>query len=130
MQDQLTKLALKYCVKKKILKSNTHLISLSLKFSIGGVVFVGPHPRITLINSFVCEFEAEGTIMVTTNKDRPGMVGILGACLGENGVNIDHFQIASNTSGGEAISLIRVDDDLPNAVFEEICIKVRNHFGG
>ena len=28
------------------------------KFVIGGVVFSGPHPRITLINGFECEFEA------------------------------------------------------------------------
>jgi len=89
-------------------------------FSIGGVVFSGPHSRITLINSFVCEFVAEGTIMATTNQDRPGMIGILGACLGENGVNIDQFQLARNTRGGEAMSLIRVDDDLPDAVVEEI----------
>ncbi|MCH2266041.1 MAG: phosphoglycerate dehydrogenase [SAR324 cluster bacterium] len=90
------------------------------EFAIGGVVFSGPHPRITLINSFVCEFEAEGTILATTNQDRPGMVGILGTCLGKNGVNIDQFQLARNTRGGEALSLIRVDDDLPEAVVEEL----------
>ena len=90
------------------------------KFAIGGVVFSGPHPRITLINSFVCEFEAEGTILVSTNQDRPGMVGILGTCLGKNGVNIDQFQLARNTRGGEALALIRVDDDLPKSVVEEI----------
>ena len=90
------------------------------EFSIGGVVFSGPHPRITLINGFACEFEAAGTIMVTTNQDRPGMVGILGTCLGKNGVNIDQFQLARNTRGGEALSLIRVDDDLPDSVTEEI----------
>jgi D-3-phosphoglycerate dehydrogenase len=90
------------------------------KFAIGGVVFSGPHPRITLINSFVCEFEAEGTILVSTNQDRPGMVGILGTCLGKNGVNIDQFQLSRNTRGGEALALIRVDDDLPKSVVEEI----------
>ena len=90
------------------------------KFAIGGVVFSGPHPRITLINSFICEFEAEGTIMVTTNQDRPGMVGILGTCLGKNDVNIDQFQLARNIRGGEALALIRVDEDLPESVVEEI----------
>ncbi len=90
------------------------------QFVIGGVVFSGPHPRITLINGFECEFEAEGTILATTNQDRPGMVGVLGTCLGNNGVNIDQFQLARNTRGGEALSLIRVDDDLPLKVLKEI----------
>ena len=90
------------------------------QFAIGGVVLSGPHPRITLINSFVCEFEVEGTILATTNQDRPGMVGVLGTCLGKNGVNIDQFQLSRNNRGGEALSLIRVDDDLPNSVVEEI----------
>ena len=90
------------------------------QFVIGGVVFSGPHPRITLINGFICEFEAEGTILATTNQDRPGMVGVLGTCLGKNGINIDQFQLARNTRGGEALSLIRVDDDLPLKVLKEI----------
>ncbi len=67
------------------------------QFVIGGVVFSGPHPRITLINGFECEFEAEGTILATTNQDRPGMVGVLGTCLGKNGINIDQFQLARNS---------------------------------
>jgi D-3-phosphoglycerate dehydrogenase len=90
------------------------------KFALGGAVFSGPHPRITLINGFVCEFEAEGTIMVSTNRDRLGMVGFLGTSLGKNGVNIDQFQLARNIRGGEALALIRVDDDLPESVVEEI----------
>ena len=90
------------------------------QFTIGGVVFSGPHPRINLINGFVCEFEVEGTILATINQDRPGMVGLLGTCLGKNGVNIDQFQLSRNNRGGEALSLIRVDDDLPDSVVEEI----------
>ena len=89
-------------------------------FPYRGVVFSGPHPRITLIDGFVCEFEAEGTILATTNQDRPGMVGVLGTCLGKNSVNIDQFQLSRNTPGGAALSLIRVDDDLLDSVLEEI----------
>ena len=73
-----------------------------------------------MIDGFVCEFEAEGTILATTNQDHPGMVGVLGTCLGKNSVNIDQFQLSRNTSGGEAFSLIRVDGDLPDSVLEEI----------
>ena len=58
--------------------------------------------------------------MVTINQDRPGMVGLLGTCLGKNGVNIDQFQLSRNNRGGEALSLIRVDDDLPDLVVEQI----------
>ena len=58
--------------------------------------------------------------MATTNRDCPGMVEVLGTCLGKNNVNIDQFQLSRNTPGGEALSLIRVDDDLLESVLEEI----------
>jgi L-serine deaminase len=90
------------------------------QFTIGGVVFSGPHPRITLINGFVCEFEVEGTILATINQDRPGMVDLLGTCLGKNGVNIDQFKLSRNNRGGEVLSLIRVDDGLLDSVVEQI----------
>ena len=58
--------------------------------------------------------------MAITNQDRPEMVGILGTCLGEYCVNIDQFQLSRNKRGGKTMSLIRVDDDLADAVVEEI----------
>ena len=48
------------------------------------------------------------------------MVGVLGTCLGKNSVNIDQFQLSRNTPGGEALSLIRFDDNLLDSVLEEI----------
>ena len=85
-----------------------------------GPQIIRPYPRITLINSFVCEFEVEGTILATTNQDRPGMVGVLRTCLDKNGANLEQFQLSRNTRGGEALSLILVDDDLQDSVVEEI----------
>ena len=54
--------------------------------------------------------------MANTNQDRPVIVGVLGTCLGKNGVNIDQFQLSRITRGGEALSLILVDDDLQDSV--------------
>jgi D-3-phosphoglycerate dehydrogenase len=89
-------------------------------FTIGGVVFSGPHPRLTLVNGFVLEMEPTGTILAIKNNDQPGMVGALGACLGENGVNIDQFSLGRDKRGGEAMALIRVDNDLPDTLIEQL----------
>ena len=92
------------------------------EFQIGGVVS-GPHPRIILLNDFVCEIEPEGTILVTTNEDRPGMIGIIGACLGDNQVNIDQFELSRTSRGGEAMAMIRVDDSVSERVLEDLCTR-------
>ena len=83
------------------------------------MVFSGPHHRITLLNDFVCEIEPEGTILVTTNEDRPGMIGIIGACLGDNQVNIDQFELSRTSRGGEAMAMIRVEDGVSERVLED-----------
>ena len=90
------------------------------EFIMGGVVFSGPHPRITLINNFVVEFEAAGTILVTTNYDCPGMVGVIGMSLGKHEVNISQFELARNIRGGEALSLIRGDGTVSQKVISEL----------
>ncbi len=89
-----------------------------LQFSIGGVVFSGPHPGITLVNYFVCEIEADGTLLVTTNLDQPGMIGIIGMCLGRHGVNINQFELGRNVRGGVAMAIILVDEDVSLDVLE------------
>ena len=78
-----------------------------LQFSIGGVVFSGPHPRITLVNDFVCEIEAEGTLLVTTKLNQLGMIGIIGMCLGHHGVNINQFELGRMLRGAREIALVR-----------------------
>ncbi|MGK5092754.1 phosphoglycerate dehydrogenase [Deltaproteobacteria bacterium TL4] len=91
-------------------------------FKIGGVVFSGPHPRITLVNDFIFEIavQPEGTILATSNVDRPGMVGLIGTILGKHKVNINQFELARNKRGGEAMALILVDDDIPDLAIEEL----------
>ena len=90
------------------------------QFTIGGVVFSGPHPRITLINDFVCELEASGTMLVTTNSDKPGMIGVIGVCLGKHQININQFELGRNVRGGEAMAVISVDQDISKDILDEL----------
>ncbi len=87
---------------------------------VGGVVFSGPHPRITFVDGFVFEIDPKGTVLLTKNNDRPGMIGRIGQTLGDQNINIAQFELSRNRGGGEAMSLIRVDDDVSEEVLESL----------
>jgi D-3-phosphoglycerate dehydrogenase len=53
-------------------------------------------------------------------EDRPGVVGVLGRILGEQGVNIAGMQVARDKMGGHALIALTVDSALPPATIEEI----------
>ena len=90
------------------------------EFTIGGVVFSGPHPRLTLINGFLLEMAPTGTILIIKNNDRPGIIGAIGTCLGKHKVNIDQFNLGRDQKGGEAMALLRVDEDIEKGVIREL----------
>ncbi|MGH8888386.1 MAG: phosphoglycerate dehydrogenase [Acidothermaceae bacterium] len=52
--------------------------------------------------------------------DRPGVVGILGQLLGEQGINIAGMQVARATKGGHALVALTVDSAIPAALIDAI----------
>lgn len=95
------------------------------EFKIGGVVFHGDHMRLTLIDDFVFEVKPSGYILVTKNKDRPGMVGVQGMILGDHEVNIGQYDLSRNLKGGEAMSVVCIDENFSDEVLQEL----RDHEG-
>jgi D-3-phosphoglycerate dehydrogenase len=73
-----------------------------------------------LINGFVLEMAPTGTILTIKNNDRPGIIGAIGACLGKHNVNIDQFNLGRDQKGGEAMALLRVDEDIEEDVLKEL----------
>ncbi len=57
-------------------------------------------------------------------EDRPGVVGVLGRILGEQGVNIAGMQVARAERGGHALIALTVDSALPPATIEEIAKEI------
>ena len=44
----------------------------------------------------------EGTMVIYTNVDKPGVIGYVGTVLGKNKINIAAMQVGRKSSGGEA----------------------------
>ena len=68
--------------------------------------------RITEINGFRLEAIPRGHLLVTRNRDVPGVIGRIGTALGERGVNISSFHLGRQERGGEAMAVIETDAPL------------------
>jgi len=60
-------------------------------------------------------------ILYVNNLDKPGFIGALGVMLGDANVNIATFNLGRESEGEEAIALVGVDSDVPDATLKAIC---------
>lgn len=83
-----------------------------VNMTIGGIVFDDMIPKLSLINNFYFEVDPSGPMLLVENEDKPGVVGSIGVFLGDQGINIATFELSRNKTGGRAMSIIRVDQEL------------------
>ncbi len=88
--------------------------------SIAGTVFSDGKPRFIQIKGINLDAEVGEHMLYTTNKDVPGIIGLLGTICGEHGVNIANFQLGRDKSGGDAIALLYLDAPVPAAVLDAL----------
>jgi D-3-phosphoglycerate dehydrogenase len=60
-----------------------------------------------------------GWMLWMSNPDKPGMIGKVGTFIGRHSINISTFQVAP-TWNGEAGMIVTLDDELPEALLEEL----------
>ncbi|MCZ6721385.1 MAG: phosphoglycerate dehydrogenase [Proteobacteria bacterium] len=84
--------------------------------SVAGSLFADNRPRLVEVKGIPIEAEVAAHMLYITNEDRPGTVGAIGKTLGDAGVNIATFHLGRSERGGDAISLIQVDDSVPDSV--------------
>ena len=88
--------------------------------SIAGTVFSDGKPRFIQIKGINIDAEIGAHMLYTTNEDVPGIIGILGQTMGENGVNIANFTLGRAAAGAEAIALLYVDHPIKEQVIEQL----------
>jgi D-3-phosphoglycerate dehydrogenase len=69
--------------------------------------------KLTEVDGFDLELDAEGILLFFRYTDRPGVVGRVGTILGRVGVNIAAMQVSRRSAGGEALMTLTVDSAVP-----------------
>jgi D-3-phosphoglycerate dehydrogenase len=97
-------------------------VSGSLGFSAEGTVLHDGSPRVVSIDGIALETQLDGTVLYLRNNDQPGVIGHVGTTLGKHGVNIATFALGRREakSGAEAVSLIRLDGEVPESILEPV----------
>ena len=87
---------------------------------VSGTVFADGRPRIVNIKGIRMDAEFEPSMIYITNLDKPGFIGKFSSTLGEAGINIATFHVGRDAPGGNAVALIEIDGDLPEAVLAKV----------
>ncbi|MFN3966370.1 MAG: phosphoglycerate dehydrogenase [Endomicrobiia bacterium] len=88
--------------------------------SISGTVFSHQFPRIVSIKELDVDVQPEGYMIILENIDKPGIIGKVGTILGENKINIARMQVGREKIGGEAITVINIDNSVNNEILKKI----------
>jgi D-3-phosphoglycerate dehydrogenase len=81
-------------------------------------------PKLTEVNGFDVDLDLSGYLLFFVYADRPGVVGTIGAALGEAGINIAGAQVSRTNRGGEAFMAVTVDSPVPTELLGDIAGRI------
>ncbi|GID25662.1 phosphoglycerate dehydrogenase [Paractinoplanes brasiliensis] len=80
--------------------------------------------KLTGVDDFDLDLNADGVLLFFRYSDRPGIVGAIGTLLGEAGVNIAAMQVARREAGGEALMTLTVDSSVDAELLSTVAAAV------
>ncbi|MBP6943280.1 MAG: phosphoglycerate dehydrogenase [Candidatus Omnitrophica bacterium] len=90
------------------------------KVVVAGTLSPRKNPRIVKINDFYVEASTVGYLLVLINEDKPGIIGHIGTILGKHKINIAGMTLGRKKAGGNAMTVLNLDEEVPEAVMKEI----------
>jgi D-3-phosphoglycerate dehydrogenase len=103
------------------------LVTLTVEGDTGKAVVAGTiangEPRLVRIDESWLDMAPTPLMLVTRHQDKPGTMGRIGLMLGEADVNISAMHLARTAPRQDALMLLAVDDEIPDAV----AAAIRNH---
>lgn len=102
-----------------------HLVRIKLESEgrateITGTLIHEREPRVVGFAGYQLEFRPAGHLLIVRNHDVPGVVGKLGTALGDIGVNIAEIHLSRKPGQGEALAVLRLDQDPPGEVVDHL----------
>ena len=91
------------------------------RVSVSGTL-TGPRQfeKLVEVNNYTMEIGLAEHMVFLSYEDRPGIVGRVGAVLGDTGVNIAGMQVIRDKEGGKALIILTVDTVVPDDVLTSI----------
>ena len=83
--------------------------------------------KITEVDGFDVDINPAEHLVFLRYADRPGIVGTVGAALGEAQVNIAGAQVSRTSQGGDALMVLTVDSAVPLDVLSGIATSIGAH---
>ncbi len=87
-----------------------------------GAVFGKADPRIVRVNEYHMDaLQAQGSFLLVVNRDIPGVIGRIGAILGDAAVNIAQMYVGRTADNeGKALTVISTDVKIADDVIEKV----------
>jgi D-3-phosphoglycerate dehydrogenase len=80
--------------------------------------------KITDVDGFDVDIVPSDHLLFFRYADKPGIVGTVGAALGEAHINIAGAQVSRTSQGGDALMALTVDSAVPGAVLDRIATAI------
>ena len=77
-------------------------------------------PHLVRIDDYWVDMLLAGTMLISHNTDKPGIIGSVGTLLGEANVNIAFMQVGRDHPRGQAIMILGLDDPLPQPILDRL----------
>ncbi|MDR3243315.1 MAG: phosphoglycerate dehydrogenase [Elusimicrobiota bacterium] len=90
------------------------------EFQISATLFSAANQRIVNINGLSVDVIPSGSMILVANDDKPGLIGKIGEVLGAANINIGGMNLGRQKIGGQALSIIEVDEKISPAVIEKL----------
>jgi len=90
------------------------------ELTVSGTLFGDNEPRLVEIDGFRVDATPYGHMLISRNRDEPGVIGALGSVFGEYDVNIAGMANARESIDGEAMSVYNLDDPVTPELLEEL----------
>ena len=87
---------------------------------LAGTLFAGTEPRLIDVQGIKVEAEFAQRMLYIRNYDQPGFIGALGTLLGNKNINIATFHLGRRDSGGEALALVELEENITDDVLSEV----------
>lgn len=91
-------------------------------YKAAGTLFGSKLARLVRLGDYRLEAYLDGTLMIFTHRDVPGIIGSVGTIFGQHRVNIAQMAVgrASESPGGGAIGVLNLDSPPPAAALEAV----------